>query len=71
MSIRKLFAISALAITAAMPTLASAADSGAAPCLLREHRVTSVTPYRVEEHIGKPRLPAYGARTSSSWRSQA
>src|SRR6266478_8833991 len=53
MSARKLFAISALAITAAMPTLASAADSGAAPCLLGEHRVTSVTPYRVEEHIGK------------------
>jgi len=53
MSARSLFAISVLAITAAVPTLASAAESGAAPCLLREHRVTSVTPYRVEEHIGK------------------
>jgi len=53
MSNRKLIAISALAITAAIPTLASAADFAAAPCLLREHRVTSVTPYRVEEHMGK------------------
>jgi len=53
MSNRKLIAISALAITAAIPTLASAADFAAAPCLLGEHRVTSVTPYRVEEHIGK------------------
>jgi len=43
MSNRKLIAISALAITAAIPTLASAADFAAAPCLLGEHRVTSVT----------------------------
>ena len=53
MSNRKLIVISALAITAAIPTLASAADFAAAPCLLREHRVSAVTPYRVEEHIGK------------------
>lgn len=53
MSIRKLIAVAALAITATVPTLAAAADTGPAPCILREHRVTSVTPYRVEEHMGK------------------
>ena len=32
---------------------APAAAHGAAPCILREHRITAVTPYRVEAHQGR------------------
>jgi hypothetical protein len=32
---------------------ASFADTNRAPCVLREHSVTSVTPYRVQERVGR------------------
>jgi hypothetical protein len=33
--------------------MASYAATKAAPCILREHRITGVTPYRVEGHQGR------------------
>jgi hypothetical protein len=50
---RKLIAISALAVTTIVPTFAFAASPDAAPCILRDHRVTGVKPYKVTEHAGR------------------
>ena len=52
---RKVLAALVLAGTALAPLASYAAPSTtkAAPCILREHRITSVTPYRVEGHQGR------------------
>jgi hypothetical protein len=50
---RKLIAISALALTTIAPTLAFAASPEAAPCILRDHRITAVKPYTVTESAGR------------------
>lgn len=44
-----LFAVAA----ASVPATSFAGTPSSPNCLLREHRITSVTPYRVEERIGK------------------
>ena len=38
---------------APMATYAAPPAAKPAPCILREHRITSVTPYRVEAHQGR------------------
>lgn len=38
---------------ASVPAISSASAPASTDCLLREHRIASVTPYRVEERIGK------------------
>lgn len=53
MFIRKLVVAAALTLAVAAPNLASAASAVAAPCILRDHKVGSVTPYKVDEHVGK------------------
>lgn len=53
---RKLLAAIVLAGTTLAPLAsyaAPAATATPAPCILREHRVTAVTPYRVEGHQGR------------------
>jgi hypothetical protein len=50
---RKFFASLALVGATALPAVVIAAPSSASPCVLREHPVVSVVPYKVEEHIGK------------------
>lgn len=53
MSTRRFIGIFALAITAAVPTLAWAGTTTHATCAFKEHQVTSVKPYRVEERLGR------------------
>ena len=52
---RKVLAALVLAGTtlAPMASYAAPAAAKAAPCILREHRITAVTPYRVEGHQGR------------------
>lgn len=54
MTTRKLAAVLTLGAALVLPTLALA-TTGQAPnhCVLREHAVTSVTPYKVLEHTGR------------------
>jgi hypothetical protein len=52
MSIRKLVFGLALGATSLMPVIASA-DTPAKPCILMEHRVTSVTPYHIVQQYGR------------------
>lgn len=48
------FLAALVAVAAASVPVVSFASTPTSPnCLLREHRITSVTPYRVEERIGK------------------
>jgi len=48
------FVISAVAAAmTVLPAVARANPSSAAPCILSEHTVVSVVPYKVDEHIGK------------------
>lgn len=52
MYIRKLFAAAALTTSMVVPTVALAAEPTApAGCVLGGYQITSVTPYRVEEHV--------------------
>jgi hypothetical protein len=52
---RKVLAALALAGTTLVPMASYAAPGAAkaAPCILREHQITAVTPYRVEGHQGR------------------
>src|SRR5437879_171640 len=52
MSIRSLVFALTLGATSLVPVLASA-ETPAKSCILLEHRVTAVTPYRVVEHYGR------------------
>ena len=52
MLIRKFVASVALAAATAVPTLSYAASTSHAPCILDEHHVVSVAPYKIEERSG-------------------
>jgi len=52
MSIRKFVFALALGATTMMPVIASA-DTPAKGCVLMEHRVTAVTPYRIVRQYGR------------------
>jgi len=61
MYIRKFVAISLLALSAGtISTVSFAASSDDSQCALREHRVLSVSPYKVEQHIGQSTIPRLG-----------
>lgn len=55
MSNRKILAALILAGSTLAPVASYAAPAASkpAPCILREHRITGVTPYRVEAHQGR------------------
>ena len=56
MSHPKLIPVFAVLFATAVASVPATSFAGTPPsqdCLLREHRITSVTPYRVEERIGK------------------
>lgn len=55
MPIRRLFAVTLLSAAMMAPVGASAAapSRSPSPCILREHRVTAVAPYKVKERIGR------------------
>ena len=60
MSTLKLLAVAALAASTLVSTVSLAAAAEPAnrpPCVLNEYHVTSVTPYRVDEAIGRSRVP--------------
>lgn len=50
---RRFLAAVVLAGAALVPGVSFAANPPAAPCILREHRITAVTPYRIQEHHGR------------------
>lgn len=50
---RKFLAAVVLAGTTLAPTASFAATSQSTDCILREHRIASVTPYRVQEYHGR------------------
>lgn len=52
----KLIPVMALVAAVALPTVSFASGPSSGPCLLREHRITSVAPYRVDERVGKSSL---------------
>jgi hypothetical protein len=53
MLFRKFIVSAALAATTVLPAVALAAPTKAPPCILSEHTIVSVVPYKVEEHIAK------------------
>ena len=54
MSKRTILAALVLAGAALVPATSFAADrTDSRPCILKEHRVTSVTPYNIEERMGR------------------
>jgi hypothetical protein len=53
MFIRKFITTAALWAATLVPTLTSAAATGRPSCILNDHRIVSVEPYRVDRHIGK------------------
>jgi len=53
MLLRKYVSAAALAAATILPAVALAAPEKASPCILTEHTIVSVVPYKVEEHIGK------------------
>jgi hypothetical protein len=53
MSARRIVPVLALALASFAPTLAWAAPTAHAGCAFREHQVTSVKAYKVEERIGR------------------
>jgi hypothetical protein len=53
MLLRKFITAAALAAATAVPAIAIAGPSAASPCILSEHKIVSVAPYKVDEHIGK------------------
>ena len=62
MFIRRFIAISLLALsTSTIPAVAlAAATPDASQCILREHRVLSVSPYNVEQHFGQSTITRLG-----------
>ncbi|HVZ32396.1 MAG TPA: hypothetical protein VG963_08220 [Polyangiaceae bacterium] len=63
---RKFALVCALATGLMGPGMAVAASpANGAPCLLSEYQVTSVAPYRTEEHVGKASFPALRGATVS------
>ena len=51
---RRILAALILAGAAFAPAMSFAAENAdSRPCILKEHRVTSVTPYNIEERMGK------------------
>ena len=55
----RFLAVAALAASTLVPSISFAASSAPAtkpPCILSEYHVTSVTPYRVDEAIGRGRV---------------
>src|SRR5216683_1881507 len=57
MLIRKLIVSVALAATTAVPLVSHAAPAQRPPCILGEHHIVSVQPYRVDERIGRNVFP--------------
>jgi hypothetical protein len=54
MYIRRLFAVGALMASVLVPSISLAsAPPSRPPCILNEHRVTAVKPYKVTERIGR------------------
>ena len=53
MSARRLIPVIALAFAAAVPSLAWAEAETHAACAFKEHQVTAVKPYKVDERIGR------------------
>jgi hypothetical protein len=53
MLLRKFITAAALAGATAVPAFAVAGPVAATPCILSEHKIVSVAPYQVEEHIGR------------------
>ena len=53
MLLRKYMSAAALAAATVLPAVGLAAPEKAPPCILSEHTIVSVVPYKVEEHIGK------------------
>ena len=53
MLLRKFVTAAALAGAMAVPAFAIAGPTEAPPCILSEHKIISVVPYKVDEHIGK------------------
>lgn len=53
MSTRRIVPVIALALASVAPTLAWAGPTTHAGCAFREHQVTAVKPYKVEERIGR------------------
>ena len=63
MLLRKFVTAAALAGAMAVPAFAIASPSEAPPCILSEHNIISVIPYKVDEHIGKNVVQrVYGAQ---------
>src|SRR4051794_11356838 len=50
---KKVLAAVVLAGAAFVPSVSFGAHAEAAPCILRAHRVPSVPPYRLREHVGR------------------
>jgi hypothetical protein len=50
---RRFILAAALAAAAAVPAVVQAAPTSSSPCILNEHTVVSVVPFKVEEHSGK------------------
>jgi hypothetical protein len=50
---RKIILAAVLAAAAAVPAVGEAAPNSSPPCILSEHKILSVLPYKVDEHIGK------------------
>ena len=50
---KKVLAAVILAAAALAPAASLAAPAREPPCILRSHHVTSVTPYRIQQHAGR------------------
>jgi hypothetical protein len=50
---KKFLAAVVLAGATLAPAASFAANPSSGPCILREHRITAVTPYRVQQHVGR------------------
>jgi hypothetical protein len=50
---KKVLAAVVLAAAALAPAASLAAPAQEAPCILRSHHITSVTPYRIQQHAGR------------------
>lgn len=50
---RKILPVLGLLASFLVPATSFAQSPARAPCILREHHLGSVTPYQVEEHVGK------------------
>lgn len=53
MAIRQFMGAAAFGILSVIPTGASAAAPSQSGCIFREHHVSAVRPYKVDEHIGR------------------